>query len=278
MYILFDIGGTKTRVAYSEDGTTCSKPMVIETPQDFDTGIEMIAQTAKEVVAGRAVQVASGGVAGPLDQGRTQLVNSINLPRWAHKPLKKRLSEVLDVPALIENDAAVAGLGEALRGAGQGSEIVVYITVSTGVGGVRIVEGQIDCSRYGFEPGHQCLDLDSTVIPDSFDLDSMISGAAVKKRMGKKPYDIPQGDSLWKELARWLSVGLANTIVHWSPDVVVLGGSMMVGKPAIPIDAVRSYLKEALTIFPEHPELKLAELGDLGGVYGALELAQQKVI
>ena len=63
----------------------------------------------------------------------------------------------------IANDTAVVGLGEAHRGAGIGYNIVTYITVSTGVGGTRIVDGRIDRRIYGFEPGHQTIDIDNSV-------------------------------------------------------------------------------------------------------------------
>ncbi|MFV1917705.1 MAG: ROK family protein, partial [Patescibacteria group bacterium] len=104
-------------------------------------------------------------------------------------------------------------------------------------------------------------------------LEAHISGAAVEKRYGKKPYEITD-DKFWDELARLLAFGLNNTIVHWSPDVVVLGGSMM-KKIGIPIDRVKFHLKKILKIFPELPEIKKAELGDLGGLHGALYYLKQ---
>jgi len=85
-----------------------------------------------------------------------------------------------------------------------------------------------------------------------------------------------EDESLWnEELPRWLAYGLTNTILHWSPNAVVLGGSMIVGDPAISVDAVRKNIEECLTIFPELPTIKKAELEDFGGLYGALAFINQ---
>jgi len=78
----------------------------------------------------------------------------------------------------IENDASIVGLGEAVSGAGMGEEIVVYITVSTGVGGTRIVSGEIDEHAYGFEPGHELINMQDS-------LEDLVSGTAVEERLIK---------------------------------------------------------------------------------------------
>lgn len=93
--------------------------------------------------------------------------------------------------------------------------------------------------------------------------------------MNKKPYDIPQDDPMWDQYAHLLAYGLNNTILHWSPNVVVLGGAMIVGDPSIPIDATRAYLENILKVFPELPDIKKAELEDFGGLYGAMVYVNQ---
>lgn len=284
MFLLFDIGGTKTRLAFSPDGETFEDPVKSATPEDFEKGIALIKRRAKELAAGRPIRAAAGGIAGPLNAEKSALVNSPNLPGWVGKPLRQELKRALAVPVALENDTAVVGLGEAHFGAGAGSDIVVYITVSTGVGGVRIVRGAVDVNRYGFEPGHQIIDLDGTACTKcngkgahedgSGHLEGYVSGTALELRMGRAPKEIPQSDPVWEELARYLAVGLNNTIVHWSPDVVVLGGSMIVGDPEIPLSSIERYLAEELKLFPQLPALKKAELKDIGGLYGGLVLAR----
>src|SRR5690606_20277112 len=122
----------------------------------------------------------------------------------------------------------------------------------------------------GFEPGHQIVDIDGTLMPEASGiyLGNLISGKAIEKRTGKKPAEITD-PAFWEEMARILAYGLNNTIVHWSPDVVVLGGSMM-NKVGIPVESVEKYLREIMVIYPELPPVKKSTLGDLGGLYGGL--------
>jgi predicted NBD/HSP70 family sugar kinase len=270
MYLLFDIGGTKMRVAFSRDGKVFGEPMIIPTPQDFRKGILLFRDAALELSGGGKIEAVAGGIAGPLDREKTMLVNSPHISGWIKKPLKKKLQEVLKAPVYVENDAAMVGLGEAAYGKGKGRKIVVYMTVSTGVGGSRIIDGKIDESAMGFEPGHQIIDPAGTLCPECKSvpgyLERYISGSAIEKRYKKKAYEISD-PKVWEEEARFLAYGLNNTIVHWSPDIVILGGSVA-GK--VPLDRVRFHLGRIVKIFPKLPPIRKAVLGDVGGLYGAL--------
>jgi len=73
-----------------------------------------------------------------------------------------------------------------------------------------------------------------------------------------------------------LACGLANTIMHWSPNVVVLGGSMIIGNPAISIPSTIKTLEKILTTYPTIPDVKRAECGDIGGLYGGLAMIKAK--
>lgn len=274
MYILFDIGGTKTRVVSADRKKFLAEPVVVATPKSFRDGIETLKNIIGNLTGGEPIEAIVGGIAGVLNPERSGLARSPNLGEWVGGDIKKALMEVFNVPVSIENDSALVGLGEATYGAGRDDSIVVYLTVSTGVGGVRIVNGVIDENALGFEPGHQIIDPDNTLCPscEGNDLEAYVSGAAIEKRYGKKPYEI-HDEAIWDEVAKYLAYGLANTIVHWSPDVVVLGGSMM-KEVGIPIPAVKKHLTETLKIFPTIPEIKKAELGDFGGLYGALSFAR----
>lgn len=281
MYLLFDIGGTKMRFAFSKDGETFDEPKIVLTPQDFKKGINLINRTAKDLAAGKEIKKAVGGIR-RLDTAKEKIVPDFRLPNWSGKPLKQKLEEAVSAPVYLENDTALAGLGEAIAGAGREFKIVVYMTISTGVGGSRLVDKKIDTSSFGFEPGHQIIDADWKIYPYLKDfaekekmgqLEAYISGTSVEKRFDKKPYEVVD-EKVWDELARLLAYGLNNTIVHWSPDVVVLGGGMM-KKIGIPIDRVKFHLKKILKIYPQLPEIKKAELGDVGGLHGALSYLKQ---
>ena len=270
MYLLFDIGGTKMRLALSKDGKTFDEPKVVETPKDFTEAIKVFKEIADELIKGESVEAVAGGMKGPFNKEKTGVVNSLILTDWNNKPLKEELEKIITAPVFIENDTAMVGLGEMQNGAGKGSEIGVYITVSTGVGGTKYENGVIDENRFGFEPGHQIIDVENNK-----SLEDLVSGTALEEREGKRAKDVTD-PAVWDELAHTLAYGVYNTILHWSPDTVVLGGSMIVGDPAIDVKVVEKYLKEINTKLPELPEIKKAELGDFGGLYGALTLLKQQ--
>lgn len=272
MFALFDIGGTKTRVSVSRDGETFAEPFVFHTEQKFSSQLATMLDAVDQLCVRQELKAAAGGIAGPLGEKKTKLLTISNLPAgWANIPIQKELRNAFGVPVYLENDTAMAGLGEVHNGAGRGSSICAYITVSTGLGGVRIVDGMIDKHHIGFEPGHQIINYTDT---GGGEAESYISGGALEKRSGKKPYEI-ESEALWDAEAKILAVMLHNTIVFWSPDTIVLGGSMIVGTPSISISQTEEYLKKILRIFPEIPTLKRAELGDTGGLYGALAYLKQ---
>lgn len=258
------------RLAVSNDGTTFDEPKMVKTPEKFEEAIETFKKIADELAGGEKIEMAGGGIKGPFNKEKTMVMNSPSLPLWDNKPLKEELEKAIGAPVLIENDTAIVGLGEMYSGAGDSDGIGVYITVSTGVGGARYVDGKIDKNRFGFEPGHQIIDIENNK-----SLEDLVSGTALEKRMGKKPYEVTDSE-IWDELARYLSYGLYNTILHWSPDVVVLGGPMVVGKPSIDTEAVKKYLRDIASVFPELPEIKEAKFWDFGGLHGALSFLKQK--
>ena len=139
MYIVFDIGGTKMRLGSSSDGETLNRTVVVETPATYEEGMVELKKHASALAEGETIDALAGGLAGVFSQKKLSLISSPNLKDWVGRPICSELETFFNAPAYIENDAALAGLGEALRGGGRGFEIVAYITVSTGVGGARIV-------------------------------------------------------------------------------------------------------------------------------------------
>lgn len=251
MYLLFDIGGTNLRVALS-DGNSILSFKIVPTPKDFDQGIEAI----KQIFYGEKIDKIVGGIAGPLNSEKSELLKSPHLPGWVNKPLKEKLQEIFCADVLLENDTALVGLSEAVS---LDKKIVAYIGIGTGIGGVRIVNNIIDHNSLGFEPGHQIIEIDGKLCNcgGKGHLEAYVGGAYVGRNAD------------WDSVARYLSIGLNNTIVHWSPDVVVLGGSVM---QSLSIEKIKSYLEKDLTIFPILPEIIPAKLGNEGGLYGALSL------
>ena len=270
MYLVFDIGGTNMRIGVSSDGSTITGPKIVPTPADFEQGIQTLKQVADELSRGEKIEGVAGGIAGPLDKNKTMLVASPHIGGWIQKPIKPELEKTFDTSVYLENDTVMGGIGEAIKGAGAGKKIVAYLAIGTGIGGARIVDQRADLNSLGFEPGHQI------IVPDGNPcncggkghLESYVGGLYIEKIYHQKAEDI-KDSAIWDKIAKHLGLGLNNTIVHWSPDIIVLGGSVM---KSLPLEMVIKHLKDNLTIFPQAPEIVKATLGQDGGLYGALEL------
>lgn len=279
MYILFDIGGTKIRVGRSYDLQTLDTVLKIDTPELYQEGMRALIACIHQLSNNEKITAMAGGIRGPLNHEKTGIVSESKLCNWVGHSITSDLQKEFSTPVFLENDTAIVGLGEVTFGAGKGYDIVAYHTVSTGVGGARFVHGHIDVVSAGFEPGHQILDIDRTVLGHNISptLENLVSGTALEKRKGMKPYEISQDDHVWDELALQLASGLKNTIVYWSPDIIVLGGSMIVGNPRIKLEAIQSYTKAVLGDLMKCPHIVDASLKDEGGLYGAMALLSQKL-
>jgi len=151
-YIGVDLGGTNVRVAkISEDGTVISQ---VKGPSYGQEGTAKVMENLKEMI--REIpdwKECSGigvGVPGPVDTKAGTMVLSTNLPGFAGYPMANELAEEFGMPAFLDNDANVAGLAEALVGAGKGLSTVFYVTISTGIGGVLVVDGKTVSGKHGF--------------------------------------------------------------------------------------------------------------------------------
>ena len=269
MKILIDIGGTNTRVAASSDGLSFSTPVIVETSRSYVNGVAGIASAAHTLAGGADIKAVAVGFKSVISSdGRVPLMAPQGLLEdWKGKPLADDLEKALGGRTTIVNDTALVGLGEAVYGAGQGASIVAYITVSTGVNGVRITAGEIDRTAQGFETGKQYM----STADSAKSLEDLISGAAIEKRFGKHPKEIAQDDPLWEELAGVLAYGVYTTMLYWSPNRIVIGGSMM-NEIGISIDRVRAHVEKINKAYPTLPEIVHSSLGDLGGLWGGLAL------
>jgi glucokinase len=199
MYILFDIGGTNTRVAISDDLEHVLDIVKFKTPPEYEKGMLAIKEAIENIRKGNAIDGIAGGIRGPLNHEKTAIVSESTLHDWVGRSIVGSLERAYGVPVFIENDTAIVGLGEVNFGAGRGYNIVAYHTVSTGVGGARFIGGKLDVASVGFEPGHQILDVDRTILGHAIQptLENLVSGTALEKRRGVKPYEIKQDDHVW---------------------------------------------------------------------------------
>ncbi len=281
MYLLFDIGGTKTRVAISKDKKTVLKYEIFTTPEDFERGVEMIISASNRLLNGEEITAIGGGIGAPLDNEKTGVAISYqnvdkSLSGWAGRSLSSELKNKLQSTVFMENDASIIGLAEASKIEDYKEKLIAYYTISTGVGGSLLTYGRIAPNKFGFEPGNQIIDPTQTLCPGCKKpgrLEDLIGGSYIKQRTGELPEAIDDVE-FWDNITDFLAIGLANSAVHWSPDMIILGGSLM---NKISIEKLRGLFKEKLTIYPQIPELNVAKLGDLGGLQGAIEYLNSKL-
>jgi glucokinase len=152
MYIGIDLGGTNVRAGLvTADGLVLNE---VKSPSYAQDGPDKVMENLKTLV--RTLpdwNKASGmgvGVPGPVDTINGKMVLSTNLPGFAGLPLGATLTEEFGMPAYLDNDANVAGLAEARVGAGKGLPVVFYTTLSTGIGGAVVVNGQTISGKHGF--------------------------------------------------------------------------------------------------------------------------------
>src|SRR4051794_24137692 len=96
------------------------------------------------------------GFGGPVDDATRTVIKSHQIEGWDGFPLADWIGELVSLPAVLGNDADVAGLAEALFGAGKGHSPIFYITIGSGIGGGLILDGEIyrGCGRGAAEIGH----------------------------------------------------------------------------------------------------------------------------
>ncbi|MEA2715153.1 MAG: hypothetical protein QOG91_181 [Candidatus Parcubacteria bacterium] len=287
MILVFDIGGSRTRIARVDavstdvqDVPSLSGRMEYETPQNFDEAVEKLnAGLQSQKGPGEEPAAVCGGFPGQHNRSDSVITYAPNLPQWVGRSLIGALRQKNDgatgvpegIPLLLENDAALAALAEARLGSGKGHAIVVFLTLSTGVGGARVVRGHIDSSTFGFEPGHQIVEWQT-----GKSLEDFVSGKGIQAEYGMEIQRITDAAAR-DQIGRILAVGLHNVILHWSPEIVVLGGPVILKQPAIDLSTVRPYVAKSLK-FKTVPDIVPAMLSTDAGLIGAALMAQDSLI
>lgn len=247
--IVFDIGGTNTRVATVQDGAL-GPVTKFPTPADPDEGIRVVVAHIRSLLGGDALERVCGGVAGSVVGG--VIAGANNLLLWNGAFIVEDLTRELGVSVSVMNDAELAGIGEYTYGAGKGYSTLLYVTISTGIGKARIADGKVVNEEDPLKVSAELVDL--------LDLEHSISGTAVRNLHGIDPKDMT--GAIRTELAEHLARGLKSSTDNFSQQAIILGGSMVLGKNPIPLEPVQS-------AFP-NVAVKKAALGDNSGLYGAM--------
>ena len=192
------------------------------------------------------------------------------------------MEDEFKAPFAVDVDTNAAALAEYSFG-GYKCDRLLYITLSTGMGGGFIVDGQIYRGGNGSHPevGHQAipyrLPIDGPIecLCGGTDcLEAIVCGTAIRKIYGKRAEELLPSE--WDQVAYNLGQGIRNMAALYAPSVIVLGGGMALGGGERLLSGVRAVLERNLKIVPV-PHITLSDLGYDTSLWGAFALAQQQV-
>ncbi len=314
--LAIDLGGTKIIAALiSPKGEILAKerhPTLAE--QGLDSVVRrMFAAMERVLSLGNMRWVELGGislaVAGAIDMEKGMITKSPNLPGWLDIPLRNMVQEKYKVETFLINDANAAALGEHRFGAGRGAENLVYVTVSTGIGGGIIIDGKLYFGATGGagELGHMTIDVDGTRCycgnigcweelasgraiareairrikqGEKSSLTEMVVGELGKITAEQISLAARNGDSLALEViaraAAYLGVGMVNLVNIFNPEVIIVGGGVAKMGELLFEPARRMIKESAFPLLAQAVRLVPAQLGDDAGVLGAAVFAWQE--
>ena len=267
MFISIDVGGTNTRLATSKNLKNIKEYRIFPTQKNFNLGIKKIINAIEEMALQSQIKTFAIGLPGVIDKEKQKLLKAPNLKNWDNKPITKLLSKKFKCPVFIENDTSLAGLGEAVFGAGKKYKIIAYLALGTGLGGVRIVNQQIDQSSQGFEPGHQIIKTNGKKCScgQKGCLEAYLTSKAFYQKYKIKPENCTN-PKIWANFSQNLGQGLVNIISLWSPNIVIIGGGFS-RKGEMLLKPLRIFLKQNLQIL-NPPLIIKSVLEDKSGIYG----------
>jgi glucokinase len=291
-----DIGGTKIAVGMVDDtGKVLSRMESPTDPNRYSDGIELIAHMLRRTAQRAAGQITGIGIGstGPVDPMRGEFGDVDFLPGWRGKSPVKDLAQVFSVQVALENDADAAALAEAGWGAGRNRTRLIYVTIGTGIGGGIVLDGKLYRGVDGAHPemGHHVIDPAGPECTCGFRgcWESLAAGPAMVTWLKRNaPEEYPDRDGITAkricELARdadpvavhaveteayYLGLGLANLINLFTPDAIVLSGSVMKSADLL-MGRMRDVIRKGCRFVPaEKTELALASLGDDTNLIGA---------
>jgi glucokinase len=306
--VAVDIGGTQMRAAsYEADELQPIKQKRIATLASEPGGFERLVNVIEDVWP-KNEGVDGIGIAspGPLDPHTGYLLAPPNNPEWINFPLAPNLSKKFGVIAFLDNDANLAALAEYRFGAGKGHHDVLFLTVSTGIGGGVIIADRLLQGYHGLaaELGHCIVDPNGPLCScgHSGHLEAFSSGPAIVRYVlaemdaGAKSSlkraevltarDVAQaatsGDALsikaFQRAGEYLGIGVASFLHSFDPSIVIFGGGVSRSGPIL-FDSFHVSLKKRVfhPRYLENLSISTAALGDDAGLLGARALAEFKL-
>jgi glucokinase len=302
-----DLGGTHLRVAAVDEEGRVRDRIKQQTPKGdrADEILRAVVEGAHKLEArldaGLQIKAVSVVVPGTVQTADGIVMKAPNLPCLDGFRLGAALESELRWPAMLENDANAAAMGEMWRGAGRGYKSVICVTLGTGVGGGIIVDGKLlrgidgsagEIGHIGVEPlgdpcgcgSRGCLEVYSSataIVRQTRDLRPRFPDSplhTVESLTAEKIYQAGlAGDELALEVFRrmgfYLGVGLASLVNVFNPEAIVIGGGVAAGWELFQTQIMETIHARAFPVPARRAKIVRAEKGDDAGLLGAAHLA-----
>lgn len=282
-----DIGGTNIRAALLDEERNILDKIKIknEVSKGPEYNLDKIINYININWKSKGIKGIGVGSPGPLNIKTGTILKAPNLIGWDNFNVKKYIESKAELKTKVNNDANVAGLAEAMIGCAKGAESVFYITVSTGVGGALIINNKIINGANSFA-GEIC---NLIINEDKYSHSGLVQGGLEGQCSGpniaRKASEVlgrniktPEVFELYKnnneeikvlvdELCENLSKGISNIISVVDPEVIVLGGSVILYNQSL-IEIIIEKVKEKV-INKDKVDIRVAKIGDDAGLKGA---------
>ncbi|MBM3814611.1 MAG: ROK family protein [Acidimicrobiia bacterium] len=278
--LAIDIGGTKFTIAVFESGRMVARE---SRATDREGGRDWMLAQIQEVAAGflnnhRPARCGIG-FGGPVLFPEQRIALSTHVGGWSDFLLPAHIEETVGIPAIMDNDANVGALGEALHGAGRGADPVFYMTLSTGIGGGMIAGGTVyrGADSYAGEIGHITIDPNGPpcLCGARGCYERLCCGLWLQRDHGRPAHLLLLDPAFVSQYVVNLAAGLKACIMLWNPARIVIGGGISKAGAAL-FDPLRAELRRQITSWTRaRIDVQPAALGDDSVLYGAMELARQ---
>jgi glucokinase len=278
--LAIDIGGSKFLMAVFEGDRLAARQLA---KTDRAGGREwifpQIVETAGKWRREWKLDRCGVGFGGPVNFTAQRVYKSTHAGGWSDFPLRDELERALELPVIIDNDANAGALGEACYGAGRGRSPLFYMTLSTGLGGGIIEDGEIwrGADSYGGEIGHM------TIRPDGPEclcgargcLERLCCGLWLERDHGRAPEELMRDPDFVRRYVVDLALGLKACIMILNPARIVIGGGITKAGEAL-FGPLREELRRRITAWSAaRIDVVPAELGEDSVLYGALALTRE---
>jgi glucokinase len=270
--LVVDLGASRLRAAVLEPYGGLLHRTSATTPRDDPSALERAMR--ENIEASRfAIAGAVVGVPGPVSYIDGTPLRLTNLPGWDGHIDARVLARRLGIPVALANDADLAALGEHRFGAGRGTQDLVYVTVSTGVGAGVVLGGRLAHGRRSIaEAGQTIVDLDGGAT-----LEAAANGAALARLAGvpgpeatrRAALGEPRAIEAFERVGRALGAGILNLALLFGPERVVVGGGVAKSGERL-LGPVRAYLEQAGPPRGVTVEVVRGALGDDAGLRGGV--------